>query len=328
MISKERLLHPATIIATIALLVALSGAGYAATTIGTAQLKNNAVTTPKIKNAAVNTAKLKNNAVNSSKLASGAVKAADLANGGVTGAKLANDAVTAAKIAGGAVGTAALGSGAVDAAKLGNGSVTTDKLGANAVTGAKIAGGTITAANIAPGQVVTGKGELASNRLNLNLSAPETQILSLPNVANVLVNGSATGEARTTVQNLSGVGLGFSVWGVEGPAGAFDLTDAIPAGMSRTLPNATGDQAVTWQLSYGLGAASHVATINVAAASLAAGCAVSAQALFRRTDALACARPPQHDKGRASEELDVATLLTRRPRGRRARLRLDEIARA
>ena len=52
MLTKERLLHPATIIATIALLVALSGAGYAATTIGTAQLKNNAVTTPKIKNGA------------------------------------------------------------------------------------------------------------------------------------------------------------------------------------------------------------------------------------------------------------------------------------
>ena len=50
MLSKERLLHPATIIAVIALLVALSGAGYAATTIGTSQLKNNAVTTPKIKN--------------------------------------------------------------------------------------------------------------------------------------------------------------------------------------------------------------------------------------------------------------------------------------
>jgi len=50
MISKERLLHPGTIIAVIALRVALSGAGYAATKIGTAQLKNNAVATAKIKN--------------------------------------------------------------------------------------------------------------------------------------------------------------------------------------------------------------------------------------------------------------------------------------
>jgi hypothetical protein len=284
MLNKERLLHPATIIAVIALLVALSGVGYAATTIGTAQLKNGAVTTPKIKNAAVNTAKLKNNAVNSSKLASGAVKAADLGSGAVTAAKIANNAVTAAKIAGGAVGTSALANGGVDAAKLANGAVTTDKLGANAVTGAKIAGATITAANIAPGQVVTGKGELASNHLNLDLSAPETGILSLPNVANVLVNCSATGQASTTIENLSGTALGFSVWGVGGAVSPFGLTGVVPAGLSTSLPNAvpTGEQGATWQLSYGLGAASHVATINVAAAAITpgpTGCAVSAQAL-------------------------------------------------
>jgi hypothetical protein len=52
-LTKEGLLHPATIIAVIVLLVALSGAGYAATKIGAAQLKNNAVTTPKIKNGAL-----------------------------------------------------------------------------------------------------------------------------------------------------------------------------------------------------------------------------------------------------------------------------------
>jgi hypothetical protein len=45
MLTRERLRHPATIIAVSAPLVALSGAGYAATKIGTSQLKNNAVTT-------------------------------------------------------------------------------------------------------------------------------------------------------------------------------------------------------------------------------------------------------------------------------------------
>jgi hypothetical protein len=48
---RSRLLHPATIIATVALLVALSGSVFAATTkalIGTAQLKNGAVTLKKI----------------------------------------------------------------------------------------------------------------------------------------------------------------------------------------------------------------------------------------------------------------------------------------
>jgi hypothetical protein len=98
-LSKERLLHPATIIAVIALLVALSGAGYAATTVGTSQLKNNAVTTPKIKNTAVTTAKLKNNAVTVAKIASNAVGAGKIANAAVTTPKIAAGAVTASQLA-------------------------------------------------------------------------------------------------------------------------------------------------------------------------------------------------------------------------------------
>lgn len=97
--SKERLLHPATIIAVIALLVALSGAGYAATTVGTSQLKNNAVTTPKIKNTAVTTAKLKNNAVTGAKIASNAVGTGKIHNAAVTTPKIAAGAVTASQLA-------------------------------------------------------------------------------------------------------------------------------------------------------------------------------------------------------------------------------------
>jgi hypothetical protein len=284
MLTKERLLHPATIIAVIALLVALSGAGYAATKIGTAQLKNNAVTTPKVKNGAVSTAKLKNNAVSSAKLAGGAVRAADLGNGAVTGAKLADDAVTAAKIAGGAVGTNALANGGVDGAKLGNGAVTNEKLGPNAVTGAKIAGGTITAANIAPGQVVVGKGELTSNRLTLGPAATgNTLLFSLPNVASIEVNCTATG-ADTTVTNLSGTTLTSTVSGENAVTGGFIDVTQVAAGGTDTLPNAGagGLQTATWQLAYGAGATSHVATVFVAADGTAApgtGCAVSAQAV-------------------------------------------------
>ena len=299
---KERLLHPATIIAMIALLVALSGVGYAATKIGTAQLKNGAVTTPKLKNGAVttpklkngavntaklkngavNTAKLRNNAVNSSKLASGAVRAADLGAGSVGASALANSAVTAAKIAGGAVGTNALANGAVDGAKLGNGSVTNEKLGPNAVTGAKISGATITAANIAPGQFVTGSGELASNRLTLGPGVTgNTLLLSLPNVASIEVNCTATG-ADTTVNNLSGTSLTSTVTGTNAIVGDFIDVTQVAAGDTDTLTNGGtgGLQTATWQLAYGAGPTSHVATVIVAANGTAGtGCAVSAQAL-------------------------------------------------
>src|SRR5262245_58314223 len=228
MLTKERLLHPGTIIAVIALLIALSGAGYAATTIGTAQLKNNAVTTPKIKNAAVNTAKLKNNAVNSSKLASGAVAAADLGNGAVTGAKLANDAVTAAKIAGGAVGTSALASGGVDAAKLATGAVTTDKLGPNAVTGAKIAGATITAANIASGQVVKGGGTFVTGRVLVADAAQNTTVLTIPGVG--LLRASCAGGVSSINFLNEGEAAAVTAWGVDAAAGVSQPTPSLPVG--------------------------------------------------------------------------------------------------
>jgi hypothetical protein len=283
MFTKERLLHPATIIAVIALLVALSGAGYAATTIGTAQLKNNAVTTPKIKSAAVTTAKLKNNAVNSSKLASGAVRAADLGNGAVTGPKIADDAVTAARIANGAVGTTELAAGAVDGSKLRNGSVGTNELAPNAVTGAKIAGGTITAANIAPGQVITGKGQLFSGRLVLPLATGPATLLAMPGVATFAVDCTATG-ANTTVTNDSNKAITATAWGVDaGAVSPFAVQTPLALGAPTTLSNAgaSGVQTATWQLAHGTGNTLHVTTVQVTAGGTAPGpgCAVSAQAL-------------------------------------------------
>jgi hypothetical protein len=78
-----RRIHPAITmvalcISLLALIAAAAGAGYAAATIGTAQLKNNAVTAPKIKNNAVTTKKIKNNAITSKKVKNGALSAEDL----------------------------------------------------------------------------------------------------------------------------------------------------------------------------------------------------------------------------------------------------------
>jgi hypothetical protein len=68
----------ALVIALLALVVAAAGAGYAAATIGTAQLKNNAVTSAKIKKNAVTTKKIKKNAVTGAKVKDGSLTAADL----------------------------------------------------------------------------------------------------------------------------------------------------------------------------------------------------------------------------------------------------------
>jgi hypothetical protein len=70
----------ANVAATLALVVALGGTSYAAATIGTSDIKKNAVTSAKIKNKNVKTVDLKNNAVKSSKIKNGAVKAHDVAD--------------------------------------------------------------------------------------------------------------------------------------------------------------------------------------------------------------------------------------------------------
>jgi hypothetical protein len=282
-LTKERLLHPGTIIAVIALLVALSGMGYAAATIGTAQLKNNAVTTPKIKNGAVNTAKLKNNAVNSSKLASGAVKAADLANGAVTSAKLANGAVTGAKLANGSVGTAELVNGAVDSAKLGNGSVSGEKLGANAVTGPKIAGGTITAANIAPGQVVTGKGSFLAATLALPTNGVETPVLTVPGVG--LLRATCTAAPTTTAISFQNTSAGAAVvvaWGTNGltvPATAVSQQSALLSTESTAVLSSTAALGLEYQVSFRKAGNPEVLTATVSAAPSTEGCSVTASAV-------------------------------------------------
>src|SRR5205823_17812 len=74
----------AMLVAVIALFMSLGGVGYAATTIGTGQLKNGAVTTTKLHKQSVSTNKLQRNAVTTNKLADNAV----------TGQKVADDSLT------------------------------------------------------------------------------------------------------------------------------------------------------------------------------------------------------------------------------------------
>lgn len=113
------------VVSTIALIFAIGlGGAYAASTVGTRQLRNGSVTTKKLKNDAVTTNKLANNAVITGKLADQAV---------ITG-KLADDAVAAGKLA----------DNAVTIGKLADGAVTNAKLAPNSVTGDKVAPGSLT----------------------------------------------------------------------------------------------------------------------------------------------------------------------------------------
>jgi hypothetical protein len=129
----QRKLTFSNVIACLALFVALGGAavaaGLAKNSVGTKQLKPNAVTAAKIKNGAVNSHKLAHGAVVAGKLGANSVSSGVLQNGSVLAAKLGKNSVTNPAIANGVVGTNKLGNGIVTTAKLADGSVTVAKLG-------------------------------------------------------------------------------------------------------------------------------------------------------------------------------------------------------
>jgi hypothetical protein len=119
----------ANVISCIALFVALSGAAYAATTLGkksvkTQNLANGAVTKLKLRKGAVTSAKIGPEAVSASQLAGGAVRSPQLGGGVVTEAKLKDRAVGGNKIAKGAITDFQLAPDAVGAGKILDGSIT------------------------------------------------------------------------------------------------------------------------------------------------------------------------------------------------------------
>jgi hypothetical protein len=279
---KERLLHPATIIAVIALLVALSGMGYAATKIGTAQLKNNAVTTPKLKNNAVTTAKIRSGAVRSGDLATNAVTSRTLGANAVTGAKIASGSVGATALANGGVTGEKIATGAVTAAKLANGSVTDEKLGPNAVTGAKIAGGTITAANLAPGQFVRGDASFLTARQVIATGAVDTPVLTLPGVGQLRAS-CAAGSTTISFLNQSGAAADVTAWGVNSATPLTQVTPALANAASTTgiAATVTGVMGLDYQVGFvGAGNVQEVTTATISVGpSLPTSCAVTASAL-------------------------------------------------
>jgi trimeric autotransporter adhesin len=115
---------PAMVVALIALFVSVGGVSYAASKIGTNDIKRGAVTKPKIAKKAVTTGKLDRQAVKGGKIADAAVK---------TG-KIADQAVQFGNIQDLAIGTDKLSTGAVTSDKIAGGSVNSTKVDGSIVT--------------------------------------------------------------------------------------------------------------------------------------------------------------------------------------------------
>lgn len=279
---RSDLLHPATIIASIALFVALGGVTYAAATIGSSQLKSGAVTRAKIKNSAVSPSKLSNRAVTNQKLANNAVTPSKLRTGAVTAGKIGQSAIQTANVANSAVTEAKLGSGAVTAPKLGanavgsaalaDGSVAAGKLADGSVTAGKLADGAITAAKLATGQVVTGRAAITSFRQSLATTETKT-LATLPGFGTFTATCTG-GQTVSTFTNSSGVALDVHRTTInQGVSPSVDASSVAPAGPPVQTTGAADDQRVVWQLSYvEAGGIVHVAEVTISHVFDGSGC--------------------------------------------------------
>jgi hypothetical protein len=279
MLSREKLLHPATVIALVALFVSLGGVTYAAATIGTNQIKNGAVTNAKLRNGAVSGSKLRNGAVGRTKIARGAVRgdriareavtARELARGSVNGAVLADNAVSNAKLGLAAVTGVKLADGAVAGTKLADRGIAGSKLADGAVGSGQLADGAVTAAKLAPGAAVAGRGRLLSARVTLRAVAAEAPLLELPGVGTLRAGCTAGGTTigfRNAAGRVTEAQLAFQ--------------SARSPGFARSTSGDLGgvfedDVSSTWQAASDGG----IATIWVSTSAAAGGCVVTAQAL-------------------------------------------------
>lgn len=274
---KTDLLHPATVIAGVALFVSLGGVTYAAATIGTSQLKNGAVTRAKIKNRAVSPSKLANRAVVNEKLAANAVTPAKIRGGAVTVGKLADRAVQTSNLSTGAVSESKLGSGAVTPSKLGAGAVGSAALADGSVTAGKLADGSITAGKLATGQVVTGRGAVTSFHTDLTDGQTST-VATLPGFG-AFSSTCTTGNATSQFTNQAGVPVDTRRFSTGDAVANTLAVSAVGGNASVTVANSLGNQVVAWQLGYtDAQNVQHVATVEITNVSDGTACTVMGQA--------------------------------------------------
>jgi hypothetical protein len=296
MSAREKLLHPATFISLIALFAALGGVGYAATKIGTKQIKDGAVTgkklargsvsTTKIKRGAVRNGDLASNSVTTSKIRPGTIITSDLAAGSILNGDLGNGAVTGTKIANETIGTEKIENGAIASDKIGTGAVIASKLGAGSVTTPAIAPDAVTAAQIAPGQVVEGNGVLSSASTTVTNGQSNVALLSFPGLG-VLEADCVVGQALVSFMNESGTTIDVAISGVLNdpvdPVGtAFANNESVANGAAAELDTApgAGRAGFTVMASFGTGSSLHLATINVSTNFVGNDCSIVAQGTY------------------------------------------------
>jgi len=178
----------ADVVATLALVMASGGTAYAATA-----LPRNSVGTPQLKAEAVTAAKVHDRAV--------------------TGPKLKPDAVTSDKVADGAVGTDQLADGSITTVKIGAGQVTEGHLFAGSVGSAAVADESLSLSDLAGGQnnpLTAGAGMEANSCLSFSsLPVPGAQQGQLVTAGWLQAPPQGVVIAATSVSGPNAVALTF-----------------------------------------------------------------------------------------------------------------------
>ena len=149
----------ATLIALVALFVALGGPAEAAKLINGKLIKSGTIRSKQVKNRSLSTVDLSSTAVRSlmrtparsigaTQLAAGAVTADRLAASSVGGTAIADDSITGADLAAGAVGNSELATSAVTRSKIASNGVGASEITSSAVTSSEVADGQLTGADV------------------------------------------------------------------------------------------------------------------------------------------------------------------------------------
>jgi hypothetical protein len=160
-----------TVVAYLALFVALTGTAWAATAIGPDDIKRNAVRAKHIKNGEVHSSELHGNAVKSGKIADGSVQGGDIGDGQIASADVADESLGSNDLGANSVAGDEVADGSVAATDLGPGSVTGSKvldrslsgsdLGINSIGSTELGAGAVSASEI--GQFVNNPGPTPTN---------------------------------------------------------------------------------------------------------------------------------------------------------------------
>jgi hypothetical protein len=209
---RKRLTY-ANVMSSIAVFLVLGGAtAFAATKIGSNEIKANAIVTGKIKKEAVTEGKIKAGAVGNSRLGNGSVTSNKLAANSVLNSAIADNSVGGSKIANGAVTEGKLANGAVTEGKLANGAVTEGKIANDAVTGAKVKDGSLTGSDIQQGTLDQVK---AANvyAVEFDVSAEKVVRPSSPGIISGGCFFACFVEFPVNLQNCSATGAGVDATG-------------------------------------------------------------------------------------------------------------------